>query len=108
MTDITSGAKTPHRSGAPEFTFGVYMYSRGSIVHLPKLHVFTFYVSGCDVRYGFLVKTTFVSLLQFVLSGIHVLSNSFLSIYVYWCQTRFPYQMMFVSLKSNTTDVTRC
>ena len=27
-------------------------------------------------------------------------------IYVYLCPTRFPYQMMFVSLNSNTTGVT--
>jgi len=27
-------------------------------------------------------------------------------IYVYWCSTLFPYLMMFVSLKSNTTGVT--
>jgi hypothetical protein len=28
-------------------------------------------------------------------------------IYVYWCPTRFLYHTMFVSLKSNTTGVTR-
>jgi hypothetical protein len=27
-------------------------------------------------------------------------------IYVSWCPTRFPYQMMLVSLNSNTTGVT--
>jgi len=27
-------------------------------------------------------------------------------IYVYWCPTLFPYQMMFVSFKSNAIDVT--
>jgi hypothetical protein len=26
--------------------------------------------------------------------------------YAYWCPTRFPYQMVFVSLNSNTTGVT--
>ena len=27
-------------------------------------------------------------------------------IYAYWCPTRIPYQMMFVSFNSNMTDVT--
>jgi hypothetical protein len=31
----------------------------------------------------------------------------FVFIYGYWCPTRFPYQMMFVSFNSNTTGVTR-
>ena len=30
----------------------------------------------------------------------------FLFIYAYWCATRFPCQMMFVSFNSNTTGVT--
>jgi len=30
----------------------------------------------------------------------------FVFIYVSWCQTRFPYNMMFVSYNSNTTGVT--
>jgi len=35
--------------------------------------------------------------------GVHVLLMLFVFIYLYWCPTRFPYQMMFVSLNSNTT-----
>ena len=31
----------------------------------------------------------------------------FVSIYVYWCPTPFPCQMMFVSFNGNTTDITR-
>jgi len=27
-------------------------------------------------------------------------------IFIYWCPTRFPYHMMFVSFSSNRTDVT--
>jgi len=27
----------------------------------------------------------------------------FVFIYVYWCQTHFPYQMMYVSFHSNAT-----
>jgi len=30
----------------------------------------------------------------------------FVFIYIYWCPTSFPYQMMFVSYNSNTTGVT--
>ena len=30
----------------------------------------------------------------------------FVFIYVYWCPTRFLYQMMFVTFNSNTTGVT--
>ena len=30
----------------------------------------------------------------------------FLFIYAYWCATRFPCQVMFVSFNSNTTGVT--
>ena len=34
---------------------------------------------------------------------IHVTFFVFVFIYVYWCPTRFPYQMMFVLLNSNST-----
>ena len=27
------------------------------------------------------------------------------NVYIYWCPTRFPYHMMFVSFNSNTMDV---
>ena len=39
---------------------------------------------------------------KFVLLGVHV---SFMCVFinVYWCPTRCPYQMMFVSFNSNTT-----
>jgi hypothetical protein len=37
---------------------------------------------------------------------VYVLFMLFVFIYVYWCSTRFPYQMMFVSSNCNTTDVT--
>ena len=46
------------------------------------------------------------SRLPFVLQGVHVLILLFVFIYVFWCATRFPYQMMFMSLNSNTTGVT--
>ena len=39
-------------------------------------------------------------------NGGHVLFKSLVSIYVYWCPTRFPYQMMFLSFYSNTTGDT--
>jgi hypothetical protein len=65
-----------------------------------------FLVSSCDIVYDFLVKTVFCSsLLQFVLSGFHILLMLFVFIYVVWCPTRFSCtcQMMFVSFNSNTT-----
>jgi len=37
--------------------------------------------------------------------GLRDLFMLFVFIYVYWCTTRFPYQLMFVSY-SNTTGVT--
>jgi hypothetical protein len=38
--------------------------------------------------------------------GVHVLFMFFVCIYVYWCPTQFPCQMMFVLFNSNTTGVT--
>jgi hypothetical protein len=42
-----------------------------------------------------------LSLLSFVLSGVHVLLMLF--VFIYWYATRFPFQMMFMSFNSNTT-----
>jgi len=72
------------------------------VVHVVKLHAFTFLVPCCDVRYDNNVRV--------VLTAICFVGGS-LSIYVicmysrYWSLTRFLYQMMFVSFNSNTTDV---
>ena len=41
-----------------------------------------------------------LSLLSFVLSGVHALSMLFLYVYV----TRFPYQIIFLSFNSNTAS----
>ena len=66
-----------------------------------------FLVSSCDIVYDFLVKTVFCSsLLQFVLSGFHILLMLFVFIYVVWCPTRFSCQMMFVSYNSNIMGTT--
>jgi type III secretory pathway component EscS len=46
------------------------------------------------------------SSLPFVLKIVHVLFMLYVFIYVHWCPTRFPYQMMFVSFNSNRTGVT--
>ena len=43
----------------------------------------------------------------FCVGGNHALFMLFVFIYAYWCPTRFPYQMMFVSFNGNTTGVTR-
>ena len=45
-----------------------------------------------------------LSLLSFVLSGVHVLLMLF--VFIYWYATRFPFQMMFMLFNSNTTGVT--
>ena len=49
-----------------------------------------------------------LSWLPFVLQGGwgHFLFMLFTFIYVYWCPTQFPYQMMFVSSNRNTAGVT--
>jgi hypothetical protein len=39
-------------------------------------------------------------------SYIEYLFMFFVFVYVYWCPTRFPYQMMFVSFSRNKTGVT--
>jgi hypothetical protein len=42
-----------------------------------------------------------------ITSSVHAVVNTiFWLLLVYWCQTRFPYQMLFVSLESNTAEVT--
>ena len=46
------------------------------------------------------------SLHRFVLLEVHILLMLFVFIYVYWCSTRFPCQMMFVSINNNMTVVT--
>ena len=43
----------------------------------------------------------------FIYYRVYVLFMLFVFIYVYWCPTRFIYQMLFVSFNSNTTVVTR-
>jgi len=63
-----------------------------------------FLVPCCDIRYDFCTKT--ISRLPFALYQVHVLFMVFAYIYVYWCPSRFPYQMMFVLFISNTAGVT--
>ena len=77
------------------------------LLNVVKLHVFTFLVPCCYVRYDFRVKSMFSSSqLPFVILGIYVLITFFVFIYLYWCLTRCSCQMMFVSFNSNTTGVT--
>ena len=72
------------------------------VVHVVKLHVFAFLIPCCEVRYDFRVKMMFDLSWLPVLQEVHVLFMLFVFIYVYWCSTRSPYQMMFVSFNSNT------
>jgi hypothetical protein len=37
---------------------------------------------------------------------MHVILVLIVYIFVYWCLTRFPYQMIFMSFNSNTTSAT--
>ena len=62
-----------------------------------------FLVPCCDIRYDFCIKM--ISRLPFALYEVHVLFMVFTYIYVYWCPSRFPYQMMFVLVISNTAGV---
>ena len=62
------------------------------------LLTFSTHMSSCfAVYYKFHVQTMFDSFL---------LINVICFIYVHWCSTRFPYQMMFVSFNSHMTGVT--
>ena len=48
-----------------------------------------------------------LSLLLFALLGVHgFFLILFVFIYIYWCPKQFPYQIMLVTLNSNTTGVT--
>jgi hypothetical protein len=93
--------------------------------------VFTIWIPCCDVRYDFRVKTMFGLVLHALLYFIRdmpfrdikniysIRLESHLNLYRFiyylcylylfidtYCQTRFPYQMMFVSFNTNTTGVT--
>ena len=67
-----------------------------------------FFVPCCDVSYDCRLLSPFFgsSLTPFILQKVDILFMLFVFIYVYWCPTRFLYQMMFVSFNSNTTSVT--
>ena len=62
------------------------------------------------MRYDFRKKKRgeFVLTPSWFVGGVHVLFILivFIYVYVYWCPTRLPYQMMFASFNSNTTGVT--
>jgi len=78
---VTYEVGTAYHSGAHEFTnppppplFKCTCISGVSVVHFVKLHVFTFLVPCCDVRYVFCVKTMFGSFYSHLICrGFHVL-----------------------------------
>jgi len=81
-----------HLSSPLAFTF-----ISGVLVHVVTFHVSSVLVPCCDLRYDFRVKTMFgSSSLQVVLSEINALLTLFVFIYVFWCPTWFPCQMMLV------------
>ena len=96
-------------SAAPEF-YRFYTSLGGvRVVHADTcLHVFMFFVPYCDVRYDFRVNTMFDScvLTPICFVGGSVLFMSIVFIYVFWCATRLPNKMMFVSFSSSTTGAT--
>jgi hypothetical protein len=72
-------------------------------VHVINLHVL---VQCCDVRSDFRVKRCLICLNSHLSCRDSCFIYAICIFYVYWCPTRFPYQIMFASLNSNTTDVT--
>ena len=73
-----------------------------------KLLVFMFLVPCCDMSVLLFPRETMFgwSVLPFVQQGVHGLFMLFVFIYVhvYWCPTRFPYQMIHVFVSFNTAD----
>jgi hypothetical protein len=70
------------------------------------LSIYMFLVQCCDVRNDFRVKRCLICLNSHLSCRDSCFIYAICIFYVYWCPTRFPYQIMFVSLNSNTTDVT--
>ena len=59
-TGATCGAETAYTSGAHEFAPSFFNGLSGVlVVHVFKLHVFTFLGPCCDVHYDFCIKTMF-------------------------------------------------
>jgi hypothetical protein len=108
MMGVTCVAETAYPAGAPGISLRFFIYLSGfRVVHVLKLHVFTFFVPCCYVRCDFRVKNYVrFALFPNCFVDAHVLFMLFVFIYVYWCPTQFPYQMMFVSSNGNTTVLT--
>ena len=83
-TNSTGGEGTSYPSWAPEFASIVSTCLSG--VRVVKLHVFTFLVP---------LRFPRKNEVQFVLTPV----------YLYWCPTRFTYQMMFEWFNSNRTGI---
>ena len=67
----------------------------------------TFLVPCCEVRCDFrIIQCSVHFWIPFVLKGIHVLFMLFVFIYVFWCQTRYQYQMAVVWFNNNATGIT--
>jgi len=95
-----------HSSNIEHLNSHLFFISGIRVVHFVKLHVFTFFGSvllctqfPCNNHVQFIFTPIY-----FV--GIHVLLMLFVFINIYWCPTRFPCQMMFMSFNSNMTGVT--
>ena len=103
-TSATSGEGNSYPSRAHEFTLVFFScLSWVRVVHVVKLHVIT-----CLVPCSALIsaqKRSLFCLYSHVLQGF-ICYLCYLYLCVYWCPTRFSYQMMFVSFNTNRTGVT--
>ena len=91
-----------------ELTLRQHLHSTVFILLLVEFVLFMLLVPYCDIRYDFRVKTMFDSCVLTPICFVEgsVLFMSIVFIYVFWCPTRFLYQMMFVSCKSSTMGAT--
>jgi hypothetical protein len=102
----TSRAGTANPTGAHEFApVCLPVLSVVCVVNFVKLHVFTFSVPYCDVRYDFRLKRFSIRRYShlFCRGFMLYIYICYLSIFIcaYWRPTRYPYLMMFVSCNSN-------
>ena len=91
-----------------ELTLRQHLNSTVFILLLVEFVLFMLLVPYCDIRYDFRVKTMFDSCVLTPICFVEgsVLFMSIVFIYVFWCPTRFLYQMMLVSCTSSTMGAT--
>ena len=94
-TGATSGIGIAYTTVVPQFAAGCCC----SLYPIPCFPIFNFVL--CPLPFPCYND------IKFVFTAICVVGDHVICIFhVYWCPTRFPYQMIFVSLNRNTTDAT--